>query len=100
MHRPQGDPRRRGPRRVTAGASGPCRLAPTPPSTIRAIPAPPRACVAGLASDAWDRLVGGTRPRDLHPFAPLQGPRHLTPATPGDLLLHLRARRAVFVVTG
>ncbi|MFJ5707488.1 Dyp-type peroxidase domain-containing protein [Streptomyces sp. NPDC093105] len=40
------------------------------------------------------------RPRDLHPFAPLQGPRHLTPATPGDLLLHLRARRAVFVVTG
>ncbi|MFD8013246.1 Dyp-type peroxidase [Streptomyces sp. NPDC058955] len=52
------------------------------------------ACVAGLASDAWDRLVGGPRPRELHPFTPLQGPRHLAPATPGDLLLHLRARRA------
>ncbi|MEU3399950.1 Dyp-type peroxidase [Streptomyces filamentosus] len=52
------------------------------------------ACVAGLSSDAWDRLVGGPRPRDLHPFTPLQGPRHLAPATPGDLLLHLRARRA------
>ncbi|MFF5503516.1 Dyp-type peroxidase [Streptomyces roseolus] len=52
------------------------------------------ACVAGLASDAWDRLVGGPRPRELHPFTPLQGPRHRAPATPGDLLLHLRARRA------
>ncbi|WP_030757770.1 Dyp-type peroxidase [Streptomyces griseus] len=52
------------------------------------------ACVAGLSSDAWDRLVGGPRPRDLHPFAPLQGPRHRAPATPGDVLLHLRARRA------
>ncbi|MFI8256306.1 Dyp-type peroxidase [Streptomyces filamentosus] len=52
------------------------------------------ACVAGLSSDAWDRLVGGPRPRDLHPFTPLQGPRHRAPATPGDLLLHLRARRA------
>ncbi|MFF5926639.1 Dyp-type peroxidase [Streptomyces hydrogenans] len=52
------------------------------------------ACVAGLSSDAWDRLAGGPRPRELHPFTPLQGPRHLAPATPGDLLLHLRARRA------
>ncbi|MEU9854774.1 Dyp-type peroxidase [Streptomyces sp. NPDC047974] len=52
------------------------------------------ACVAGLSSGAWDRLVGGPRPRELHPFTPLQGPRHHAPATPGDLLLHLRARRA------
>ncbi|MFF2774190.1 Dyp-type peroxidase [Streptomyces sp. NPDC058052] len=52
------------------------------------------ACVAGLSSDAWDRLVGGPRPRGLHPFTPLQGPRHRAPATPGDVLLHLRARRA------
>ncbi|MET9347626.1 Dyp-type peroxidase [Streptomyces termitum] len=52
------------------------------------------ACVAGLSSDAWDRLVGGPRPRELHPFTPLHGPRHHAPATPGDLLLHLRARRA------
>ncbi|MFE2554948.1 Dyp-type peroxidase [Streptomyces sp. NPDC059352] len=50
-------------------------------------------CVVGLGSEAWDRLVGDPRPRDLHPFPPLRGPRHHAPATPGDLLLHLRARR-------
>ncbi|MCX5388940.1 Dyp-type peroxidase [Streptomyces sp. NBC_00094] len=50
-------------------------------------------CVVGLGAEAWDRLVGGPRPRDLHPFTPLRGPRHLAPATPGDLLFHLRARR-------
>ncbi|MGW7411155.1 Dyp-type peroxidase [Streptomyces sp. NPDC054863] len=50
-------------------------------------------CVAGLASGGWDRLVGGPRPCELHPFRPLQGPRHRAPATPGDLLFHLRARR-------
>ncbi|MEU9736665.1 Dyp-type peroxidase [Streptomyces sp. NPDC048002] len=50
-------------------------------------------CVVGVGSAAWDRLVGGARPRDLHPFEPLQGPRHHAPATPGDLLFHLRAHR-------
>ncbi|MFE1857867.1 Dyp-type peroxidase [Streptomyces anandii] len=50
-------------------------------------------CVAGIGSAAWDRLFGGPRPRDLHPFVPLSGPRHHAPATPGDLLFHVRARR-------
>ncbi|MFF4173089.1 Dyp-type peroxidase [Streptomyces sp. NPDC001744] len=50
-------------------------------------------CVVGIGSEAWDRLVGDPRPRDLHPFPALRGPRHRAPATPGDLLLHLRARR-------
>ncbi|MGW2014849.1 Dyp-type peroxidase [Streptomyces sp. NPDC001927] len=50
-------------------------------------------CVVGIGSTAWDRLVGGPRPRELHPFPPLTGPRHRAPATPGDLLFHLRARR-------
>ncbi|NBE57069.1 Dyp-type peroxidase, partial [Streptomyces boluensis] len=50
-------------------------------------------CVAGIGSAAWDRLVGGPRPRELHPFEQLDGPRHRAPATPGDLLFHLRARR-------
>ncbi|MBD0711551.1 MULTISPECIES: Dyp-type peroxidase [unclassified Streptomyces] len=49
--------------------------------------------VAGIGSDAWDRLVGGPRPRGLHPFPALNGPRHRAPATPGDLLFHLRSRR-------
>ncbi|MFD9246287.1 Dyp-type peroxidase [Streptomyces sp. NPDC059556] len=50
-------------------------------------------CVAGIGSEAWDRLVGGPRPRELHPFPALRGPRHRAPATPGDLLFHVRARR-------
>ncbi|MFI6937940.1 Dyp-type peroxidase [Streptomyces sp. NPDC050418] len=49
--------------------------------------------ITGFSSDAWDRLAGGPRPRDLHPFQPLQGPRHRAPATPGDVMFHLRARR-------
>jgi putative iron-dependent peroxidase len=50
-------------------------------------------CVVGIGADAWDRLYPGLpRPAGLHPFVQLEG-RHTAPATPGDLLLHLRARR-------
>ncbi|MFD0562405.1 Dyp-type peroxidase [Kitasatospora saccharophila] len=49
--------------------------------------------VLGIGSDAWDRLFAGPRPARLHPFVELAGPRHLAPATPGDLLLHVRAER-------
>lgn len=50
-------------------------------------------CVVGIASEAWDRLFSGPRPRDLHPFVELAGERHRAPATPGDLLFHVRGRR-------
>ncbi|MFF8477152.1 Dyp-type peroxidase [Streptomyces sp. NPDC015414] len=50
-------------------------------------------CVLGIGSTAWDRLFTGPRPRDLHTFVPLTGSRHHAPSTPGDLLVHLRARR-------
>jgi putative iron-dependent peroxidase len=50
-------------------------------------------CVAGIGSEAWDRLFGTPRPTELHPFRELRsGPRH-APATPGDLLFHIRAKR-------
>jgi putative iron-dependent peroxidase len=49
--------------------------------------------VAGIGSDAWDRLFGGPRPRELHPFRELTGARHKAPATAGDLLFHVRATR-------
>lgn len=49
-------------------------------------------CVVGIGAHLWDRLFDLPRPCGLHPFEPLQGPRHTAPATPGDLLLHLRAR--------
>ncbi len=47
--------------------------------------------IVSIGSDAWDRLFSGPRPAELHPFVPLEGPRHRAPATPGDLLFHLRA---------
>jgi putative iron-dependent peroxidase len=50
-------------------------------------------CVVGIGSDLWDRLVGTPKPAGLHPFRELVGACHTAPATPGDLLFHLRARR-------
>jgi porphyrinogen peroxidase len=47
--------------------------------------------ITSIGSDAWDRLFGGPRPAELHPFVELSGPRHSAPATPGDLLFHIRA---------
>ena len=47
----------------------------------------------GIGSALWDRLSPGRRPAELRPFAPIQGPVHAAPSTPGDLLFHLRAER-------
>ncbi|ASW99147.1 MULTISPECIES: Dyp-type peroxidase [Mycobacterium] len=47
--------------------------------------------IASIGSDAWDRLFSGPRPVELHRFIELNGPRHNAPATPGDLLFHIRA---------
>ena len=54
---------------------------------------PPKrlSAIASIGSDAWDRLFSGPRPAELHPFTELTGPRHTAPATPGDMLLHIRA---------
>jgi putative iron-dependent peroxidase len=49
-------------------------------------------CVMGIGSDAWDRLFGPLRPKDLHPFREIRG-RHHAVATPGDLLFHIRSQR-------
>ncbi|MFC9856074.1 MULTISPECIES: Dyp-type peroxidase [unclassified Streptomyces] len=51
------------------------------------------ACVTAFGSAAWDRLFAGPRPARLHPFQELRGPRHHAPATPGDVLFHVRAER-------
>ena len=50
------------------------------------------ACVTGFGSAVWDRLFGGPRPAELHPFVALDGPQHRAPSTPGDILLHLRGQ--------
>lgn len=49
-------------------------------------------CVLGIGSDAWDRLFGAPRPKDLHPFREIRGKHHAV-STPGDLLFHVRATR-------
>ncbi|WP_027581048.1 Dyp-type peroxidase [Bradyrhizobium sp. Ai1a-2] len=49
-------------------------------------------CVMGFGSDAWDRLFGAPRPKDLHSFREIRGVHHAV-STPGDLLFHLRSTR-------
>ena len=69
-------------------------------SLVRAIgfrdPAKRLSVVASIGSHAWDRLFTGPRPAELHPFIALQGPRHTAPATPGDVLFHIRAESLDF----
>jgi putative iron-dependent peroxidase len=50
-------------------------------------------CVMGFGSEAWDRLFGTTRPAELHPFREIRAGERHAPATPGDLLFHIRAER-------
>jgi porphyrinogen peroxidase len=47
-------------------------------------------CVMGVGSDAWDRLFGTPRPKELHPFREIRGQHHAV-ASPGDLLFHIRS---------
>src|SRR5439155_5563786 len=50
-------------------------------------------CVVGFGSAAWDRLFGPARPAELHDFREIRGGERHAPATPGDLLFHIRAER-------
>jgi porphyrinogen peroxidase len=50
-------------------------------------------CIAGIGCDLWNRLHFDRRPQELRPFAPIQGPVHAAPSTPGDLLFHIRSER-------
>jgi putative iron-dependent peroxidase len=49
-------------------------------------------CVMAFGSDAWDRLFGMPKPKELHPFREIRG-RHHAIATPGDILFHIRSTR-------
>ncbi|MGW1677265.1 Dyp-type peroxidase [Saccharopolyspora sp. NPDC002376] len=51
------------------------------------------ACVAGIGSTAWNRLYSGPRPAGLHVLPEYAGPHHRAVSTPGDVLLHIRARQ-------
>src|SRR5437588_7625915 len=49
-------------------------------------------CIMAFGSDAWDRLFGAPRPKELHPFREIHGQHHAV-ATPGDILFHIRSKR-------
>jgi porphyrinogen peroxidase len=49
-------------------------------------------CVMAFGSDAWDRLFGAPKPKDLHPFREIRG-QHNAVSTPGDILFHIRSTR-------
>src|SRR3984885_9295794 len=50
-------------------------------------------CIASFGSEAWDQLFGKPRPAELHPFREFQAGNRSAPATPGDVLFHIRAQR-------
>src|SRR5271155_3805957 len=50
-------------------------------------------CVMGFGSNAWDRVFGGPRPAELHPFREFRAETRHAVSTPGDLLFHIRAKR-------
>jgi porphyrinogen peroxidase len=55
------------------------------------VPTAELSCVTGIGADAWSRLFQADSPAALHPFREIRGSHHQAPATPGDLLFHIRA---------
>ncbi|WP_369066774.1 Dyp-type peroxidase [Kocuria carniphila] len=49
-------------------------------------------CVVGVGARAWPRLFEAPLPKHLHEFKEIRGDKHTAVSTPGDLLIHLRAR--------
>ncbi len=56
-------------------------------------PAGDLTCVVGFGSSAWDTLFSGPRPASLHPFREFGPENRRALATPGDILLHIRAEQ-------
>ncbi|MBB3102561.1 Dyp-type peroxidase [Azomonas macrocytogenes] len=55
------------------------------------VPSGNLSCVCGFGSSAWDTLFGSPRPASLHPFREFAAEGRRAVATPGDILLHIRA---------
>jgi putative iron-dependent peroxidase len=60
-------------------------------SVGKRVPSGNLSCICGFGSSAWDTLFGQPRPASLHGFREFGVPGRHAPATPGDLLLHIRA---------
>jgi putative iron-dependent peroxidase len=50
-------------------------------------------CTVAIGARVWTALTGLALPQELRPFQPIQGGVHTAPATPGDLLFHIRSDR-------
>ncbi|WP_166363599.1 Dyp-type peroxidase [Pseudomonas akapageensis] len=55
------------------------------------VPSGNLSCVCGFGSSAWDTLYGSPRPASLHGFREFGTEGRRAVATPGDILLHIRA---------
>lgn len=60
-------------------------------SVGKRVPAGNLSCVCGFGTGAWDTLFGSPRPAALHGFREFGGEGRKAIATPGDILLHIRA---------
>lgn len=60
-------------------------------SVGKRVPSGNLSCVCGFGSDAWDALFGAPRPAALHAFREIRAGNRVAVATPGDILLHIRA---------
>ncbi|MGV2292511.1 Dyp-type peroxidase [Trinickia sp. YCB016] len=60
-------------------------------SVGKRVPSGNLSCVCGFGSGAWDTLFGAPRPAQLHAFREFGEGERRAVATPGDLLLHIRA---------
>lgn len=50
-------------------------------------------CIIGFGADAWSRLFPKEhKPKELETFREIKGEKYTAVSTPGDLLLHIRAR--------
>lgn len=58
----------------------------------------PFSCILGISHRVWGRLTGASEPSELTPFKEVKGQEHTAVATPGDLLLHLRADSPALIV--
>ncbi|MFB2581677.1 Dyp-type peroxidase [Herbiconiux sp. P15] len=50
-------------------------------------------CTVAIGARVWPALTRRPMPAELHPFREVRGAKHTAPATPGDLLFHIRSDR-------
>jgi putative iron-dependent peroxidase len=84
------------PERAREGARVAAAAARIPAATARLAKSAPRArlaSVVGLGGELWDAVSPGGRPRAFLPFRAVESGGRRAPATGGDLLVHVVARR-------